>query len=83
MPDTDDPLAELVTATEAAIRLGIGVSAISNWATRGYMGEDGTRHHLEKAGLNERHRPMYRFRDVILAERATRDRAGRQFAQAA
>lgn len=83
MPDTDDALAELVTATEASTRLGIGVSAISNWRNRGYMGTDGHRHHLQVVGLDERQRRVYRFRDIITAERATRDRAGREYADAA
>jgi hypothetical protein len=82
--DSDNPLNTLLTATDAARELGLSsVSTIINWRERGYIDLTGNRKHLEIKGLSERGRPMYRFGDIVCAERATRARAGRRYGQAA
>jgi predicted site-specific integrase-resolvase len=66
-PDLD----EFLTTTRAANLIGVKVETIRKWRERG---------HLEVKGLDERGRPMYRWIDVVRAERATRDKAGRKYA---
>lgn len=61
-------LNELIGSTRAANLVGVSVETIKKWRQRG---------HLETKGLDERGRPMYAWIDVVKAERATRDRAGR------
>lgn len=78
-----DVLNEPVTATEAASRLRVSVNAVMQWARRGYLAEDGSKQYLQRVGLSPRNKPMYRFRDVVVAERATRHRAGRTYLSAA
>lgn len=88
----EDPTTKLLTASEAAALAGVTVAAVCNWANpeRGFSVETGKdddgkpvveRRHLERAGLNERGKPMYRLLDVARAERATRKRAGRNYPQ--
>lgn len=74
-----DALEELITATEAARRLQVTVAAVTNWATRGYRSETGEKVVLPVRGLNERGHKLYRFIDVALAERATREHAKRRY----
>ncbi len=61
-----DSLDELVTTTEAANAVGLGVSTISMWAKRGY---------ISPSGLDEHARPMYRLIDILRCARDTRRRA--------
>ncbi len=63
-PDLD----ELIGSVQAANLVGVKVETIRKWRQRG---------HLEVKGLDERGRPMHRWLDVVKAERATRDKAGR------
>jgi predicted site-specific integrase-resolvase len=62
---------ELLTTARAANLVGVSVETIRQWRHRG---------HIEVKGLTEHGRPMYRWLDVVLAERATRDKARRTFA---
>lgn len=64
-------LEEMISSTRAANLVGVSVETIKKWRQRG---------HLEMKGLDERGRPMYRWIDVVRAERATRDKAGRSYA---
>lgn len=68
----------LLDVHDAAALLGVKPVTIWSWYTRGYISPDGTRNRLRVAGFNEHGRRMYRLIDVAEAERATRDRAGRQ-----
>lgn len=61
-----EPLDELVSTTEAAQKIGVGKSTISNWAQRGY---------LAPADIDAAHRPLYKMIDVLRAARDTRRRA--------
>ena len=63
-----DGLHSLVTASEAAGLIGVGVSTICMWRTRGK---------IKPAGLDEKGRPLYRLLDIAKAERATREKARR------
>lgn len=63
-PDLD----ELIGTVRAANLVGVKVETIRKWRQRG---------HLEVKGLDERGRPMHAWIDVVRAERATRDKAGR------
>lgn len=83
MEESYDPLDQLMTATEASMRLRITRATITNWATRGYLGSDGVKQFLEPTGLNDHQKPMFRFRDVIAAELATRAKAQRIYPTAA
>lgn len=62
----------LIDTTDAANLVGVSVETIRQWRHRGK---------LEVKGLTKLGRPMYRWGDVVLAERATRDKAkSRRFA---
>lgn len=63
---TAENLDDLVSTTDAAREIGVATETIRSWAHRG---------HLEKAGLDEKGRPMYRLIDVVRAARDTRWRA--------
>ncbi|MGK4583468.1 helix-turn-helix domain-containing protein [Kitasatospora sp. HPMI-4] len=65
---------ELLTGPQAAELCGVSPTTIRSWKNRGK---------LAPAGLDEQGRPMYRHLDVALAERSTRNRAGRTFGQRA
>lgn len=87
-----DTVNSLITATEAASYAKVSVNTICNWVSRGYLAEDGTddkgrtkyvRKHLEVVEYNDRGKPLYHFLDVARAERATRERARRQYPSAA
>lgn len=66
-----DSLTELVDTTAAANLVGVSVETIRKWRQRGK---------IEVKGLTPTGRPMYRWIDVVRAERATRDKARRTFA---
>lgn len=66
-PDLD----ELISSTRAANLVSVKVETIRQWRSRG---------HLEAKGLDEHGRPLYRWIDVVKAERATRDKARRTYA---
>jgi len=59
------------TTAEAAEAVGVDVGVIRIWAHRG---------HLKRA--NGSGRPIYRAMDVLVAEKATRQRARRTYAAA-
>ncbi|GAA2227276.1 hypothetical protein GCM10010430_03310 [Kitasatospora cystarginea] len=63
---------DLLTGPQAAELCGVSPTTIRSWKNRGK---------LKAAGLDEQGRPMYRHLDVALAERSTRDRAGRTYGQ--
>lgn len=83
MEESYDPLDQLMTATAASMRLRITRATITNWATRGYRDSNGERRLLEPAGLNDHQKPMFRFRDILAAELATRAKAQRVYPTAA
>jgi hypothetical protein len=68
-------LDDLVSAADAARRIGCEASAVRQWASRGYRNSEGERTHLEPAGLDPRDRPLYRLIDVLRAARDTRQNA--------
>jgi hypothetical protein len=61
-----ESLDDLVSTTDAAIHVGVDAATIRSWASRGY---------LNKSGLDERNRPLYRLIDVLRVARDTRQRA--------
>ena len=42
------------------------------WRCRGWLDTDGQRHHLEVAERDRHGRPLYRWADLLHAERTTR-----------
>jgi hypothetical protein len=66
---SDVPLTEqLMTTATASYCTGVTVAAIRKWVQRG---------HLEVAARDYRGRPLFRWIDVVRAERSTRSGAGR------
>ncbi|MDH6126752.1 MerR family transcriptional regulator [Kitasatospora sp. GP82] len=61
---------ELLTGPQAAALCKVDTATIRQWKRRGK---------LAPAGLDEKGRPMYRRLDIALAERSTRERAGRTY----
>lgn len=80
VPETLD-LGALLTASQAALYVGLTVPAIVNWRDRGYRGEDGMIEHLPVAVdacgneiRDAQGRPKYRLHDIIRADKATYER---------
>ncbi|QLQ10947.1 MAG: MerR family transcriptional regulator [Nocardioidaceae bacterium] len=61
-----ESLDDLVSTTDAASRIGVDAATVRSWANRGY---------LNKSGLDERNRPLYRLIDVLRVAHDTRQRA--------
>lgn len=68
-------LDDLVSATDAARRIGCESATVRNWASRGYADSAGERVKLKPSGLDERGRPLYKLIDVLRAARDTRRNA--------
>lgn len=64
-------LDELVPTATAASYVGVGTSTVRQWASRGYVNQEGKRTKLEPSGLDERGHPLYRLIDVLRAARDT------------
>jgi hypothetical protein len=65
----------LLTRDLAAHAAGVSGSTVAMWASRGWTDPvTGEHHTLEVAGRDWRKRPLYRFADVMTAEKATRRR---------
>lgn len=63
----------LLRASDAARALGCSIHVILMWRSRGWLDRDGQRHHLEVADRDRRtRRPLYRWDDLLVAERSTR-----------
>jgi hypothetical protein len=62
------PTQQLMTSADASYAAGVTVAAIRKWVQRG---------HLEVAARDYRGRPLFRWIDVVRAERSTRSGAGR------
>ena len=62
----------LITAIDAAHRFHTSIPVILMWRNRGWTDADGEHHHLEVATRDERGRPLYRWSDLLVAERGTR-----------
>lgn len=73
--------AGLLSTADATHMLGVSAQVISNWRARGYTTRDEygqpVRTKLEPAYVDDIGRPYYEWRDLAMAEKATRDRAGR------
>jgi hypothetical protein len=68
----DEPLLHTDVAAHAA---GVTESTIGMWASRGWKDPvTGERRYLEVAKRDWQKRPMYRYADVMAAEKATRRR---------
>lgn len=79
-PEDDDELrpGDAVTAAQYAQAVGLDSSAVRRWTTRGYLDDEGTRHHLKPSGsiwLRGRWVNVYLWNDLSAAEKATRARA--------
>jgi hypothetical protein len=72
---TVDLHVDLLTQEQAAVLAGVSVSAIRQWASRGYL-DQGVRRHLPDKGRPGH--PRHLGIDVLRAEAATRRRAGRK-----
>ena len=70
---TVDLTATLWTVEESADAAQVSPNVVRNWKYRG---------RLEQAGTDWRGRPVFRAIDVIRAEKATREKARRQYAAA-
>lgn len=68
MPDLDAGL----TATQAARAVGVSAAVVCLWHTRGWITGDGHRRHLAVVGHGARGQRLYRYGDVVDAERDTR-----------
>ncbi|WP_045740882.1 hypothetical protein [Actinoplanes rectilineatus] len=67
-----DALIDRDTAAHAA---RVSPSSITSWVSRGWRDPDtGDRHKLERRGTDPWGRHLYRYGDVMAAERATRRR---------
>lgn len=62
----------LLRASDAARALGCSLHVILMWRNRGWLDRDGQRHHLEVAERDRCDRPLYRWDDLLQAERTTR-----------
>ena len=79
----DDARQPLLTRDLAAHAAGVSGSTIARWASRGWNDPaTGKRHVLEVADRDWRKRPLYRYADVMAAEKATRRRGRRRDSQA-
>lgn len=79
-PDDNDELrpGDAVTATQFARELGFNRSVVNTWVTRGYLDEDGERVYVKARGRiwqQGRWVPVYLWKDLTAAEKATRGRA--------
>lgn len=80
MSDTPQPL---LTRDLAAHAAGVSGSTVAMWASRGWADPTTGEHLVLKvAGRDWRKRPLYRYADVMAAERATRRRGRRRGTQA-
>ncbi len=68
----DDHRSRLVNSVEAAQAAQVSVNVISNWRNKGWLDRDGQRKYLPVAGRDYRGMPLYRYGDVLNAERETR-----------
>jgi hypothetical protein len=78
----NDAAQPLLTRDLAAHAAGVSGSAVAMWASRGWTDPCTGEHHvLEVADRDWRKRPLYRYADVMAAERATRRRGRRRGTQ--
>lgn len=76
MSDRPEPL---LTRDLAAHAANVSGSTVAMWASRGWKDPaTGEHHKLEAASRDWRGRPLYRYADVMAAERATRRRGRRR-----
>ena len=76
VPVNGDALLRKDVAAHAA---GVSVSTVAMWASRGWTDPDtGQLHNLQVADRDWRGRPLYRYADVMAAEKATRRRGRRR-----
>lgn len=68
----------MVTAAQAAQVLGVSVSTVRTWASRGYRDAAGNTVKIAVTGLTADGVNLYYFIDLARAEHATRRRAGRE-----
>lgn len=70
-----DPADALITRDLAAHAAGVKPSAVNMWTSRGWIDPaTGERHKLEVVKKDWRGRCLYRYGDVMAAEKATRRR---------
>jgi hypothetical protein len=62
----------LLRASDAARAFGCSIQVIVMWRNRGWVDTDRQRHHLEVADRDRCGRPLYRWTDLLHAERSTR-----------
>jgi hypothetical protein len=62
----------LIGSVEAARAAKVSVNVISNWRNKGWTGLDGVRKKLPIVDYDGHGRPLYRYTDVLNAERETR-----------
>ena len=62
----------MLTTTEAAEYVGVGIETIRQWRKRGYVSPTGAREHLQVRGLSERGWPMFKAGEVKQAADTTR-----------
>lgn len=62
----------LVTARDAADRFHTSIPVILMWRNRGWTDADGDKHRLKVARRDDRGRPLYRWSDLLAAERGAR-----------
>ncbi|MFB6392617.1 hypothetical protein [Polymorphospora lycopeni] len=60
-----------LTRELAAVAVAVPATTISMWALRGWTEPDGTERRLTVVGKDERGRRLYRYGDLLDAERAT------------
>jgi len=65
-------LRALLTAREAAGRFHTSIAVVLMWRNRGWLDEDGQVHTLAVADRDWRGRPLYRWGDLLDAERGSR-----------
>lgn len=63
---------DLLTTAEAAELVGVDIETIRQWRKRGYKSRSGDRQYLQKRGLTENGRPMFRAAEVLDAAQTTR-----------
>jgi len=73
VPDIANPEAGL-TRSQAVDKLGSDVTPamVSMWVARGWLDPQGNRRHIRIVGTDERGARLYRYADLLAAEKHTR-----------